>query len=136
MKGKITFELKNEQLVNIVQDGKVVGRMFSPAGSGGNCVNAVQVCGFSEAYDLWGCGVLEATKDIQLLFDNVEMAGKDTNLDLLKCLRCYRDPCQCETPDEPLPFKVKRRKEIEDRINFSKKDWAPEEVLKEDEVRK
>lgn len=134
MKGKITFKLVDDQRVSIIQDGKPIGSMFSPAGSGDNCVNAVQVCGFTEAYDLWGCGIFRGFKDVQLLFDKAKMSGEDTHIELHKCTGCYRDPCQCENPKDKLrPFKVKTEKEIEDRIIYSKKSWRPDEIFKDED---
>lgn len=75
--------------------GKEIGHIFSPGGSGEDIENAIQVCGFTEAFDLWGCGIYHGYKDIQLLFDEGIMGGK-TNHNLSKCCRCYRNPCQCE----------------------------------------
>lgn len=55
---KIEFEIgKDNQEVLIKSSNKVIGRIFTPAGSGETTLNAIQVCGFEEAYDLWGCGV-------------------------------------------------------------------------------
>jgi len=62
---KITFELMNEQFVNIVSDGKIIGHIFTPGGSGDNVTNAVQVCGFDEAFDFWGCGIFGENKVIK-----------------------------------------------------------------------
>jgi len=57
----IKFKLINEQKVEIVNvDDKgehVIGQIFSPSSSGNDVKNAIQVCGFVEAFDLWGCGV-------------------------------------------------------------------------------
>ena len=81
--------------IRIMQDFREVGRIFTPSGSGEDTENAIQVCGFTEAFDLWGCGIFKGYKDIQLLFDEGIMGGKETT-DLNKCCRCYRYPCQCE----------------------------------------
>lgn len=101
---KIRFEFVDDQHIKIIgveeKDGVVLshemGRIITPSGSGGDTKNAIQVCGFSEAFDFWGCGYygIEKTegeidmlkrhghllpwnrspefnhvKDIQLLFD-------------------------------------------------------------------
>ena len=95
-----------------------IGQIFSPSGSGNDKNNAIQVCGFTEAFDLWGCGVFEGYKDIQLLFDGGVMGGKKT-FDFDKCCRCYRHPCQCETTDK-IPFTVKTSKKLKKRITTIK----------------
>ena len=92
--------------VIIKQNGKEVGHIFTPSGSGNDVENAIQVCGFSQAFDLWGCGIYKGYKDIQLLFDGDIMGGQDTNCDLHECPRCFRKPCKCETK-EGNPFTVK-----------------------------
>jgi len=53
----IKFELERDNKVLIKSSGKVIGHIFSPASSGGDVTNAIQVCGFDMAYDLWGCGI-------------------------------------------------------------------------------
>ena len=106
--------------VVIMQEGKEVGQVVSPSGSGGDTLNAIQVCGFTEAFDLWGCGVHQGYKDIQLLFDEGVMGGKFTH-DFSDCLKCYRKPCQCETHEGCNPFTVKREKDLADRIVKVKK---------------
>jgi hypothetical protein len=72
---KIHFELDSDQKVLIKNGDELIGHIFTPAGSGEDVANAIQVCGFSEAFDLWGCGIFGGFKDIQLLFDNHGMAG-------------------------------------------------------------
>lgn len=91
---KIKFDMEDEQHIKIIgiADGKEheIGQIFTPSGSGENNRNAIQVCGFTEAFDLWGCGIFatpktnqggcyeyddkgkkiyEQVKDIQLKFD-------------------------------------------------------------------
>lgn len=59
----ITFKLENEKQVIVLLDGNEVGRIFAPGDGGSNkdsspgSKNSIQVCGFEEAFDLWGCGV-------------------------------------------------------------------------------
>ena len=147
---KITFELEqtskdieldniikrkpNSQKVLIKRNGEVIGHIFAPSGSCENITNAIQICGFTEAFDLWGCGIFKGYKDIQLLFDNGIMGGKDT-FSSKKCLRCYRDPCQCENKGvdgeheadtqkiiSPLPFNIKTSNELLDRIKMNNND--------------
>lgn len=52
---KITFKQIDEQNIDILLDGKKVGHVSTPASSLHD--NSVQICGFDEAYDLWGCGI-------------------------------------------------------------------------------
>ena len=141
------FKQQGDNRVLILDEkGNEVGHIFSPSGSGENSVNAVQICGFSEAFDFWGCGIYKGFKDIQLLFDGVKMPGRET---WDKCIRCFMEPCQCELkqkatfkmmdesdlkgkPDhmpkllkQNNPFFVKREYEIKDRITYKEK-WKKE----------
>ena len=75
IKMKLKFDLKDERHINIInkEDGRIVGRIFTPSGTGEVIENAIQVCGFSRAFELWGCGVIgdnekKPLQDIQLLF--------------------------------------------------------------------
>lgn len=78
---KIEFEQKSKEeilIFGIDEKGKrkEIGHIFTPAGSGGGNINAIQICGFDESYELHGCGVYgnKATgkmkKDIQLIWFN------------------------------------------------------------------
>ncbi len=80
--------------------------------------NAIQVCGFSEAFDYWGCAVfgrlqdkdrvvarLESrypehiqVKDIQLKFDweTEPHHTMHSSMNRKDCLGCYNYPCTCE----------------------------------------
>ncbi len=101
----------------IRKNHKVIGHIFTPGSSGDDIKNAIQICGFTEAFDLWGCGVFNGFKDIQLLFDEGIMGGVDTDCSLSQCCRCYRKPCQCETDlDSHNPFIVKRQGHLKKRI--------------------
>ena len=131
----IEFKLKNKQNVEIYQDGERVGDIFSPAGSSEDNSNCIQVCGFSEAFDLWGCGRFEGFKDIQLLFDGKKMYGEE-QYEFDGCLKCFRNPCQCENRpdiiidkfcrvDDANPFFVKREHMLEDRIIKNERSNMP-----------
>lgn len=52
---KITFKQIDERNIDILLDGKKVGHIFTPASS--MIDNSIQICGFDEAFDLWGCGI-------------------------------------------------------------------------------
>lgn len=108
--------------VIIRKDGNIVGHIFTPSSSSNNIENAVQVCGFTEAFDLWGCGIFKGYLDIQLLFDEGILGGIDNDANMRECLKCYRKPCQCENKDCGFnhPFNVKRQYELEKRIVRSK----------------
>ena len=58
---KIEFEFIRKEKVNIIGvEGKIrklIGHIFTPSGSGEDTLNAIQICGFEEAFDLWGCGI-------------------------------------------------------------------------------
>lgn len=41
---------------------KQVGEIFTPGGSGECHQNAIQICGFDEAFDLWGCANYQTYK--------------------------------------------------------------------------
>ena len=117
---KLEFELKNKQEVSVIAIDKgvrkKVGYIFTPSGSGHYVKNAIQVCGFTDAFDLWGCAVFAKSgdkekiiarldnrinsfiqvKDIQLKFDwdtelhlSIAKLGKD-------CVGCYNNPCTCD----------------------------------------
>ncbi len=125
---KITFKLENDQKVIILKNGKDVGQIFSPGSSGNDITNGIQICGFSESFDLWACGVYKGFKDIQLLFDERKMEGEfDGHLE--GCVRCYRNPCACENKSDIIteefvhinksnPFDVKIEKGLKDRIKY------------------
>ncbi len=130
----IEFKLKSNKSVKILKNGKEVGEIFTPSGSGHDVVDGVQICGFSEAFDFWGCGNYEGFKDIQVLFSGQRLKGKHTRASFGECVRCYMNPCACEVKrtlpnkDEKVgkwvervdeekeatsnPFKVKRMHEV------------------------
>lgn len=94
---KIEFEQKSKEEILIFgidekQDRKEIGRIFTPAGSGGGNINAIQICGWDESYDIWGCGVYgdKATnkmkKDIQLIWFNnyVKMNSEEKRAVIIK----------------------------------------------------
>ncbi len=104
---KITFELENEQNVRILGDGKEIGQVFSPAGTSRDKPNAIQVCGFESAFNLWGCGVYSnkgglPRQDVQLLFnkDTFNKPSKYLGLSLnLLCHKCYYSKKDCKCKD-------------------------------------
>jgi hypothetical protein len=74
---KIKFKQIDDENINIIGitdkgEEKDIGQIFTPSGSGKINLNAIQICGFDEAFDLWGCGVYgdketkNMKKDIQL----------------------------------------------------------------------
>ena len=79
---KIEFEFKDKErilIIGIDEEGKrkQIGHIFTPSSSAENNLNAIQICGFDEAFDLWGCGVFgdketgQMKKDIQLAWHRV-----------------------------------------------------------------
>ncbi len=118
----IYFEVEDDKkVVKIMQDGLQIGQIFSPSSSGGHIDNAIQICGFSEAFDYWSCGVFKGFKDIQLLFDNTKFKGRYTSMQ--NCLRCFHDPCQCEnTKKGTNPFNVKREVDLKGRLKYIREE--------------
>ena len=130
---EIEFELVNNKEITIFgienNERKEIGRIFTPSNNmenrkeSGNSTSdnpkAIQVCGFTKIYDLWGCGVygkkenlidkdelnksiitqlinrkVTHYKDIQLQFDfNTDKIRDNDTLN--NCHRCYNNPCTC-----------------------------------------
>lgn len=75
-------------IIAIQDDGteKDIGHIFTPSGSSNDNLNAIQVCGFDEAFDLWGCGVYgdkstgQMKKDIQLCWHSAYDAMSDDEM--------------------------------------------------------
>jgi len=139
---KIQFELIDKETINIIGvnedtgEIKVVGRIFTPSGTGVDCINAIQVCGFKEAFDLWGCGRFihpklkpndmeyeknehgdkkyMYAKDIQLMFDDETKYDNGHNGDWShNCTGCFNNPCTCERKDKyDNPYSVKREQDL------------------------
>lgn len=89
---RIEFEQQDKEHISIIgiDDGKKrreIGHIFTPSGSGHINLNAIQICGFDEAFDLWGCGIFGDSerkvmkKDIQLcwfgLYDQMSNEERD-----------------------------------------------------------
>lgn len=90
----IKFELKNDEEITVIKNGEVVGQIFTPGGTGKDNIDCIQVCGFSDMFEYWGCGVFKGFKDIGLNFSDRKMKGKFNCFKT--CTRCYHDPCQCK----------------------------------------
>lgn len=128
LKMAITFEVsENKKSIAIMDGDKKIGQIFLEE------ANVLQVCGFTEAFDLWACGPFDGKKDIRLLFDETKLPGKFTGGSFNNCMRCYREPCCCENKRVPIhanlltktelelksddnPFNVKRSHELASRI--------------------
>jgi len=90
---RIEFQQKSKEEIIILgidaANGvsKEIGHIFTPSGSGKTNLNAIQICGFDEAFDLWGCGVYgdkktqRMKKDIQLawLYPYDKITSGDVN---------------------------------------------------------
>ena len=116
---KLKFKLKDEKHINIIngEDGRIVGRIYTPSGTGEVIEDAIQICGFSRAFELWSCGRIgdekgNALQDIQLLFKDFKSKTQQdmngicfgtSNLSIINkdgCDRCFhwRDEfgnCNC-----------------------------------------
>ena len=120
---EIEFELKNNKCIDIiaVQEGKrkLVGTIFTPAGSGHYIKNAIQICGTIAAYDYWGCALFAKPNDKKAVVNRLTSKGDDPYIQMrdiqLKfdfdtephytkhsringsdCLGCYNEPCTCD----------------------------------------
>ncbi len=113
----IKFAQVNDTEVEIINDkGEVIGKIFSASDVANVSLNAIQVCGFSEAFDYWACGNFVHKKDIQLLFNNDLIAGEFSS-SFEDCQRCFHKPCQCE--DRKLGDVVK----LFNSLNQEQKEW-------------
>ncbi len=94
----LKFRLKNDQSVEVINEanGKVVGRFFTPSGTGEDREGAIQVCGFDDCFELWGCGVFgdgngNPKKDIQLLFnENSTNEDEKIHRDIISSIKCSK----------------------------------------------
>jgi len=164
---KIEFKQVNPTEVEIIGIGtdsqapdapevkREIGCIFTPSGTSQDCIDCIQVCGFEEAFDLWGCGRYQAPKcnssgeyirdkngnrefkyarDIQLKF-NWETHGASKhpryNGDWAKnCHRCFNEPCTCEIKSRyDNPFTVKREQDL----RVLKKKFEDKIVMKQEE---
>lgn len=121
----LKFKQETDELIKIFKDGKEVGQIFTPSGSSGNNVNCIQVCGCTDIFDYWACGVYKGKKDIQMHFGDVKIPGEFAS-GMSGCMRCFHSPCACDNKEEYTeqeviegtkkncsnPFNVKREAEI------------------------
>jgi len=63
---EITFEMEDNKHINIRCGERLIGHIFTPGGTGEAYNNVIQVCGFEEAFDYWGCGVF-GTEQIKII---------------------------------------------------------------------
>lgn len=143
--GMEPFTIHHAKEVRImgVENGvrKQIGHIITPSSSSQNIKNAIQICGFSEAFDLWGCAsfchkekpeidrihkeIMEElqekrlnwmqAKDIQLKFEFDSKQGNNSNVGRAHCMACYNIPCNCENKGSHLevcPFNVKRESQV------------------------
>lgn len=100
---EIKFKLEDDTHISLVDSstGTKVGQIFTPGGTcNDNGGHSIQVCGFSNIKDLWGCGVFGSKKkqalDISLLWDK-DTHPQTTKSDIVTdCCRCYNKPCSCD----------------------------------------
>jgi hypothetical protein len=124
---EITFQLEDNKHINILNEkGEHIGEIFTPGGSGEVWTNSIQICGFEEAFDLWGCACYErpSYKDGEYIYEGEHLGGnknikkyelvKDINLQFglesrkrdvthyrhnhewQNCYKCFNNPCTCE----------------------------------------
>lgn len=118
---KIEFELQDKEniiIFGIDERGKrqEIGHIFTPGGSGKKHSNAIQICGFDEAFDLWGCGVYgdKATKnmkrDIQVTWHGLydQMDNKQIEKVIVEEIKHPLKPEQQESLGLPDPFYIEK----------------------------
>ncbi len=137
---QIWFELDTSKRVKIMASTSsgvfhMIGRIETPSANSDKHPMTMQVCGFSEAFETWGCGIFGRPvkvnlppqppitfgeieridyiqqKDIQLIFnpDTVMHQTEHGSISGNDCLRCYNWPCTCESKiGRNLPYTVKR----------------------------
>jgi hypothetical protein len=155
---KIKFNLTSDEEIEIIgvddKGEKSIGHIFTPSGSSETTLNAIQICGFDEAFDLWGCGIFgdkktgRMKKDIQLCwFGNYDKMSTSEKMHISTprlnsdfsysknrfcsdvCQKCFNYPCTCEshvTYDNP--FTVKREQDLRNVLQIKEK---PKEEEKE-----
>lgn len=121
---KLKFDLKDKKNINIIneKDGRIVGRIFTPSGTGRDRPNSIQICGFSELFDFWSCGVFfdknkNPTKDVQLMFDEDSHFNPNafSKYNMVKdCGRCFypKDKCKCDEFKSDLRYEQVTKKRI------------------------
>lgn len=90
-KGLVFKQVSPEHVDILIADtDKKVGHIFTPAGSTENVINAIQVCGFNEAFDYWGCGIFgESKENIKTHSDDKIARMKKHGIDLPKTYKDY-----------------------------------------------
>ncbi len=148
---EIKFKFINEQSIKIIgvqnNEEHEIGCIFTPSSSAENITNAIQICGFSEAFDFWGCAryvqprdinntrkrICDAlehkgadfvyAKDIQLMF-NFETIKSTKTPKFGECFACFNNPCTCENKGNHKkisPYNVKREEMLKGRLERSDK---------------
>ena len=67
---KITFKQDSEQQITILGDGVEIGQIFTPSSL--TTEGSIQVCGFEEAFDLWGCGIYGEMLEPEVFWVEIE----------------------------------------------------------------
>jgi hypothetical protein len=101
----IKFKQIDDKRIHILDasNDKVIGRIFTPAGTMEDKTDGIQICGFKKFVEFWGCGLYgdskgNATKDVQLLFEPSSQPMRiEVDLGERICSRCFYPykKCQC-----------------------------------------
>ena len=99
----IKFNQIDDIRVFIMDGDKIIGEIFTPSGTMHDKTNGIQICGFDNFVEFWGCGHFgdgkgNAKKDIQLSFnENSIIQHIDVDLGERICARCFYpyNKCQC-----------------------------------------
>jgi len=122
---RIDKDCRSVSIVDSLNE-KIIGNIFTPSGTSHDREGAIQICGFDDCFELWGCGIFgdgqgNPKKDIQLLFNENSRVDDSVAKDIIskhkcgKCFHYYRDDdgnkdcngkCMCDD------LRVKTFKEI------------------------
>jgi hypothetical protein len=145
----------DSQAIDAPEVRREIGCIFTPSGTSKDCLDCIQVCGFEEAFDLWGCGryaypktnfsgeyqkdnngkrLFDYARDIQLKFNwenHPAHIHDGYNPGWVKnCHKCFNDPCTCENKASyENPFTVKREQDLHVLKNNSEKKDEKENKL-------
>lgn len=85
-KSRVTFKLTSPTHVDILQDGKVIGQIWSydpkqdcypyeEDNNGGQYTekNGIQICGFNNVSHIWDCHIFPNTKDMVVDFNSPKL---------------------------------------------------------------
>lgn len=115
IRSNITFKLDNSHYITVLNHGKEVGSIWSELGKefrfpfphNNEQINKIQICGFDNCSEIWGCGRYEGKKDLVLTFQDYsdkfwkyhedeykEYVQKNIKNNNLKNMQSFKDFCR------------------------------------------